>query len=88
MDQKGVKMNYSWIKQDHEIIYILEVIFYINLLILFNLWLWVLILESSGFNLQISGPRFNYFTIGVDSGLLIMKHMDSYVKKTRAKGYE
>jgi hypothetical protein len=32
MDQKGVKMNYLWIKQVSGIIFILEIIFNINLL--------------------------------------------------------
>jgi hypothetical protein len=38
MDQKGIKMNYLWIKQVSGIISILENIFWSNLLILFNLW--------------------------------------------------
>jgi hypothetical protein len=38
MDQKGIKMNYLWIKQVCGIISILENIFWSNLLILFNLW--------------------------------------------------
>jgi hypothetical protein len=37
MDQKGIKMNYLWIKQVSGIISILENIFWSNLLILFNL---------------------------------------------------
>jgi hypothetical protein len=38
MDQKEIEMNYLWIKQVSRIIYILENIFWSNLLILFNLW--------------------------------------------------
>ena len=38
MDQKEIEMNYLWIKQVSGIIYILENIFWSNLLILFNLW--------------------------------------------------
>jgi hypothetical protein len=38
MDQKGVEMSYLWIKQVSGIIFILENIFYINLLHLFHPW--------------------------------------------------
>jgi hypothetical protein len=36
MDQKGVKINFIWIKQDPRIIFILKTIFLYELLDLFN----------------------------------------------------
>jgi hypothetical protein len=61
MDQKGIKMNYLWIKQVFEIISILENIFWSNLLILFNLW-------AMGINSRKFGVKF--INIG-DSVLII-----------------
>jgi hypothetical protein len=38
MDQKGLRMDFLWIKQDSGIIFILKIIFYINLSDLLGSW--------------------------------------------------
>jgi hypothetical protein len=46
MDQKGVKMDFLWIKQDFGIIFIIKNIFYINLPNLLGFWTARIIFEK------------------------------------------
>jgi hypothetical protein len=46
MDQKGVKIDFLWIKQDSRIIFTLKNIFYINLPNLLGFWIARIIFEK------------------------------------------
>jgi hypothetical protein len=87
MYQKGIKMNYLWIKQVSGIISILENIFLSNLLILFILWAASINSRKLGITFINIRDSFWLFPNWLGGGLIWKKPEGLFIKMDMAKGY-